>query len=344
MKKEFELPAQAQAIIATVEAVLQPVYLVGGSVRDVLLGKEVTDYDFTTPLHPELIEQSIRSAGYRPYITGKRFGTVGFKYQGQLIEITTFRAETYEKGSRKPAVVYVDNITHDLSRRDFTINAMAVRHNRLIDPFHGREDLQSKTIQTVGQPGYRFREDPLRMLRAIRLASQLQFTIEEKTLRAIKGRTALILQISKERWVAELDKILLCTQPSVGLQLLAQTRLLHMMLPELGLQVGYDQNSPYHSLDLWSHTCKAVDISPPDITMRWAALLHDVGKPFTRTDNKRGTSNYAHHELVGRDLVRKIGTYLRWSNERIFTVAELVERHLDLEPDNPLRRADTGAQ
>ena len=326
-------------IFHEVAQIIDPIYLVGGSVRDLLLGKEPKDYDFTTPRTPDDIEKAVRASGRKAFIAGKRFGTIGFRLHGHHIEITTFRSETYEPGSRKPSVKFVHDITYDLSRRDFTINALAQRPDgRIIDPFGGRADLRKKIIRTVGKPEERFHEDPLRMLRAARFAAQFNFQIEEETeLRATK-RSYHILEVSKERWVQELDRLLISDHPELGLQFLARTRLLHYMLPELGLQVGWDQDSPYHALSLWEHTIKTVRLAPPEVELRWAALLHDVGKPFTRTKNQRGYSNYVHHEEVGAELAEKIGSYLKWSKSRITNVSDLVRDHL--KDGSPLLYAD----
>lgn len=324
-------------IITAVEAVLQPVYLVGGSVRDVLLGKTPKDYDFSTPLPPDEIETRIRASGRKAHITGKRFGTIGFRLGEHFIEITTFRTETYG-ATRKPTVQFVSGITEDLSRRDFTINAIALRGSRIIDPFHGQADLEAGIIRSVGNPALRFNEDPLRMLRAARFAAALNFAIEDKTFRAITHHAHKIMRVSHERWMQELDKILVSDHAQTGLDMLAATDLLKFLLPEMRLQVGYDQNSPYHKLTLWEHSVATMLRVPNDISLRWAALLHDVGKPFVRTD-KSDRSNYAYHEVVGALLVQGIGKRLKWSNERTQTVTELVREHMR-DKHSPLAQAD----
>lgn len=307
-----------------------------------LLGKAPHDYDFATPLTPDEIEAAVRAAGKRPYTTGKRFGTIGFKIDSHLIEVTTFRLESYTPGSRKPQVEFVDDITHDLSRRDFTINAMAMREEgSIVDPFGGHDDLHHRLIRTVNKPFARYNEDPLRMLRAARFASQLGFDVEEQTEHQAAKKAHKILDVSKERWVQELDKLLLSDHPAQGLDFLARTRLINFMIPELALQVGYDQDSPYHELELWQHTVKTVSLTPNDLTLRWAALLHDVGKPYVRTKNRRGYSNYVYHELVGAELTEKIGHYLKWPSQRISAVSRLVKDHLNT--DSPLHDADAAA-
>lgn len=314
----------------------QPLYLVGGSIRDLIRGVEPKDYDFAVPITPEKIEARVILSGKKAYTVGKRFGTIGVKIQEQLVEVTTFRSETYS-GSRKPKVEYVTDIIQDLSRRDFTINAIASREGKLIDPFKGVDDINNKVIRAVGNPRERFREDPLRMLRAIRFATSFGYIIEENTMKKLVEQSYKILGISKERWMQELDKILLSDNVLYGLTLLRISRLLNFMIPEIALQFGYDQNSPHHKLNLWEHTCMVVNSVPKDINMRWAALLHDIGKPFTR-EEKPGRSTYIKHDLLGAEMVERLARHLKWSNERREAVKELVFSHMA--DDSALREFD----
>lgn len=334
-------------IIKEVEKIIDPVYLVGGACRDKILGRTPKDYDFATSLSPEEIEKAIKKAGRKVYGIGKKFGTLGFKVKDidgkwQYVEVTTFRNEIYKSGSRKPEVSFVKDITADLSRRDFTINAMAFRNNKLIDPFNGLDDLQRMTIQCVGKPSHRFREDPLRMLRAGRFASQLCFVIDETVKTAVKQLNYKILQVSRERWMMELDKILMTDKPSIALDFFMETRLMNFMIPALSLQYNYDQSSKYHDLTLWEHTKKVLDSTPKDINLRWAALLHDIGKPFVRTDKfSEGVyikTNYIKHDLAGAEIVLQYAKYLKWSNDRTKVVMSLVKNHL--QDDSPLREYD----
>ena len=337
---------------------VSPIYLVGGSVRDELLGKSPKDYDFTTPLLPEQIETSIRDAQRKPYLTGKRFGTIGVKIDGQMVEITTFRSETYKQGNRKPDVEFVGDLTADLSRRDFTINAIARSLGTVFDPFKGQIDLYSKIIRCVGKANERFKEDPLRMLRAARFASQLEFTVEENTEDMCKQLNYKILEVSKERWGLELDKILISNNPSIGLNFLMRTRLMNFILPEIALQYNFDQQNPHHSLNLWEHTVKVVEGVPNDIELRWAGLLHDIGKPFTKQiknkvavdiENTEGIAivpfihcNYHKHDMLGKEFVNKLALYLKWSNNRRDNVMNLVFNHMD--DNSPLKKADLEAK
>ncbi len=346
-------------LLKQVEQMLKPhpVYLVGGCVRDYLLGLEPKDYDFCTPALPDEIEACIKSKSRRAYLTGKRYGTIGCKIDGQMIEITTFRSEEYSPGNRKPNVEYVKTISEDLSRRDFTINSMAIRltkgHIRIIDPFCGQEDLDKKIIRAVGTPKQRFKEDPLRILRAIRFSCRLGFDIEEQTWNKMKKMSIHILDISKERWMIELDKILLSDDVERGLINLWTSNLFKYMIPELDLQYNYHQNSKYHDYSLDVHTIRVVRATPKDINLRWAALLHDIAKPFVRTNKFIGIdgdkdntelnsttikSNYIGHELLGAEMADRIATHLKWSNERRKFVVETIKTHL--KDDCVLRQYD----
>jgi tRNA nucleotidyltransferase (CCA-adding enzyme) len=329
-------------IILEVKKIIPLLYLVGGSVRDMLLNKEPKDYDFCTPLLPEEIENLIRQSGKKPYLTGKRFGTIGVRIDGQLVEITTFRCEKYAEGNRKPDVQFVNDLNEDLSRRDFTINAIAFDGEKVIDPFGGQEDLNNKVIRCVGKPNDRFKEDPLRMLRAARFSSKLGFVIDKELEESVKQLNYKILEISKERWVMELDKILISDNPEVGLNFLIKTKLMNYMIPELSFQVGYDQNNPHHSLLLWEHTLEVVKNTSKDIELRWAALIHDIAKPFVRTENAKGYSNYIKHDLLSGEFVIRLALYLKWSNQRRENVYNLVVNHMT--ESSPLRKADTEAK
>lgn len=327
-----------------------PVYMVGGAVRDYLREVEPKDYDFCTPAEPDEIERLIKKDKRRAYLTGKRFGTLACKIDGEMIEITTFRTEKYEPRNRKPIVEYVKNIHEDLSRRDFTINAMAIRltrgHLRIIDPFCGQEDLEAGVIRTVGHPKQRFKEDPLRILRAIRFACRLGFEIEEGTSKKMNSMAINILNISKERWMMELDKILLSDHVEMGLDLLWKTGLFKFMIPELHCQIGYNQNSKYHPFTLDIHTSKVVEATPKDLNLRWSALLHDIAKPFVRSDkeiqlderNIAVKSNYIGHEKLGADMTLKLSAHLKWDKKRTEEVVDLVRNHL--EESCPLRAYD----
>ena len=332
-------------MIKKVNEIISPVYLVGGCVRDELLGKEPKDYDFSTPLLPDEIEEKIKQAGRRVYCVGKKFGTLGFKVQlpnkeWEYVEVTTFRAETYTNGSRKPEVTFETDLLKDLSRRDFTINAIAKDiEGNYIDPFGGRLDLMKKKIICVTNATLRFKEDPLRILRSARFAAQLNFEIDQDLEKRATKLARTILNISRERWVMELDKILMSDNSDIGLDFLMRTRLMNFMFPEIECQLEYDQNSPYHDFTLWEHTKKVIKNAPKDINLKWAALLHDAGKPAMRYQKPRKDyPNYTFHERISAEYVLKIGWYLKWSNDRTKKVYDLVKYHLL--PESPLKEAD----
>lgn len=324
-----------------VSAVLSPVYLVGGPVRDTLLGRPAEDLDFATPLDPDSIEAAVRAAGKRPYLVGKKFGTVGFKVDGRIVEVTTFRTEVYDENTRKPRVDYVEALEDDLARRDFTINAMALGDGDVIDPFGGQADLDARLIRAVGSARERFREDPLRMLRAARFVAQLGFDVDAETVSAIAKLAHRILFVARERWVSELDKLLVGPSAATALRLLAETDLLRYLLPELHLQADFEQNSRFHDRTLFEHTLGVLEATSPDVTLRWAALLHDIGKPYMRVD-KPDRSTYVRHDLLGAELVERTALYLKWGNARREEVATLVREHM--QADSPLRAADDSAK
>lgn len=338
---------QSDGVHKYVEALLGTrVYLVGGCVRDELLGRQTKDWDFTTGLHVEEIESRVKAAGRHAYVTGKRFGTIGFKTPDGLhdVEVTTFRSDEYEFGSRKPVVTFGSSIVEDLGRRDFTFNAIAKRTDgKIIDPYDGIQDLNDGVVRAVGNARTRFKEDPLRMMRAARFAAVLDMEIEDATFAAMERYAHRILTISRERVVSELDKILMSPNPSVGLRILADSRILNFILPELSIQVGFDQNSKYHSLELWEHTLAVVNGVPEDLMIRWAALLHDVAKPMTRKLNmKTGFHNYVKHDMLGGVMAVDICKRLKMSTDRIVTIGALVTDHLD--DDSPLKEADDAAK
>jgi tRNA nucleotidyltransferase (CCA-adding enzyme) len=340
-QREGASPMSAREAYDAVSTVISPVYLVGGSVRDALMDRPSCDFDFTTPLDPDAIEARVRAAGRRPYLVGKKFGTVAFKIGGRTVEVTTFRTETYPEDTRKPRVEFVSELAEDLSRRDFTINAMALAGDEIIDLFDGQIDLASRTIRAVGDAQQRFAEDPLRILRAARFSAELGFEVELQTVEAMRRLAHRILLVARERWVAELDKLLVGAEAASGLRLLAETGLLRYLLPELQLQVGYDQNSRFQDRTLFEHTLAVVEATPPDVTLRWAALLHDVAKPYMRVE-KPGRSTYVLHDLLGAEIVERTAVYLKWGNKRREDVKRLVGEHMLAE--SPLREADDSAK
>lgn len=311
------------------------IYLVGGSVRDYILDVPIKDFDFAVPYTPIQIKEKLKECDIvKTFDVGEKFGTIGCDIEELPVEITTFRGEQYNFLDRKPEISYIQTIEEGIQRRDFTINSLYLDRtltNNFFVTEHKKQGyydlIEHKVIRTVGDPARRFREDPLRMLRAIRFAAKYNFTIVEKTFDMIIRLRVELLKVSVERWVMELDKILSIEKPN--LQLLADSHLLDIMIPELSYQIGFDQNSRYHNHQLWEHTMKVVEATPCDnLNLRWAALLHDIGKPFTKIVNKKGHSNYMGHEVMSAYLVNQIGHRLKWTKERTKNVSELTLHHL----------------
>ncbi|WP_375546672.1 CCA tRNA nucleotidyltransferase [Streptomyces gossypii] len=322
--------------------------LVGGSVRDALLGRLGNDLDFTTDAHPADVLELVRPWADAVWDVGIAFGTVGCKKYsaaggaggagaeaGFDIEITTYRSEAYDRTSRKPEVSYGDSIGQDLARRDFTVNAMAVAlpDKVFIDPHGGLEDLARRVLRTPGTPEESFSDDPLRMMRAARFAAQLDFTVADDVVAAMKEMADRIDIVSAERVRDEFNKLLLAPHPRKGLRLLVDSGLAERMLPELpALRLERDEH--HRHKDVYEHSLivleQAVDLEEggPDLTLRLAALLHDIGKPRTRRFEKDGRVSFHHHEVVGAKMTRKRMTALKYSNELVRDVSRLVELHL----------------
>lgn len=309
--------------------------LVGGSVRDALLGRLGNDLDFTTDARPEAVLKIVRPWADSVWEVGIAFGTVGAQKDGYQIEVTTYRSEAYDRTSRKPEVSYGDSIEEDLVRRDFTVNAMAVAlpQKEFIDPHGGLEDLAERVLRTPGTPEESFSDDPLRMLRAARFAAQLDFDVAPDVVTAMTEMAGRIEIVSAERVREELNKLLLSTHPRKGLALLVDTGLAQQVLPELpALRLESDEH--HRHKDVYEHSLtvleQAIDLEQngPDLVLRLAALLHDIGKPRTRRFEKDGRVSFHHHEVVGAKMVKKRMTELKYSNDMVKDVSKLVELHL----------------
>jgi poly(A) polymerase len=315
-------------------------YLVGGSVRDALLGRLGTDLDFTTDARPEQMQKLLRPWADALWDTGIEFGTVGVGKDGDRLEITTFRADTYDQVSRNPEVRFGDRLEDDLVRRDFTVNAMAVRitpagPGEFLDPLGGLAALRAKVLDTPSAPEVSFGDDPLRMLRAARFVSQLQFSVAPRVLTALLGMAPQLGRITAERVAAELDKLLLGVDPVAGIDLMVQTGLGDVVLPEVGaMRMAIDEHHQHKDVYWHSLTVlrQAIELeereSGPDLVLRWAALLHDIGKPATRRHEVDGGVSFHHHEVVGAKMVRKRMRALRYSKQMIDDVSQLVYLHL----------------
>jgi poly(A) polymerase len=317
-------PALARAFSAGGKAL----YLVGGSVRDALLRRPTHDFDYTTDARPAEIKRLLKRAGADGiFAVGEKFGTIGATFGDTSVEVTTYRAEQYERGSRKPSVQFGDSLVGDLSRRDFTINALArdASTGELVDPFGGRRDLEARLIRAVGAAADRFADDPLRLLRAVRLAVQLGFTIESSTREAMAARADSLAEISRERVAQEMAKILVSPRAGRGIRALCDLGLMRHIVPEVLAMRGMRQDA-YHHKDVFEHTLQVVDRTPATVILRWAALLHDIAKPRTRSVED-GEVHFFGHERVGEQMTRKILTGLRLDRQTIERVATLVGMH-----------------
>ncbi|MFG2093124.1 CCA tRNA nucleotidyltransferase [Streptomyces sp. NPDC048612] len=309
--------------------------LVGGSVRDALLGRLGNDLDFTTDARPEDVLKIVRPWADAVWEVGIAFGTVGCKKDSFDIEVTTYRSEAYDRTSRKPEVSYGDSIEQDLVRRDFTVNAMAVLlpQKEFVDPHDGLEDLAARVLRTPGTPEESFSDDPLRMMRAARFAAQLDFTVDPEVFAAMKAMSDRIEIVSAERVRDELNKLILAPHPREGLRLLVESGLAGHVLPELpALRLESDEH--HRHKDVYEHSLtvleQAIDLEEngPDLVLRLAALLHDIGKPRTRRFEKDGRVSFHHHEVVGAKMTKKRMTALKYSNDLVKDVSRLVELHL----------------
>ena len=313
--------------------------LVGGPVRDAIVGRLGNDLDFTTDAHPKDCEKILNKWADSVWDIGAAFGTVAGKKGDITVEITTYRSESYELDSRKPNVEFGKTIEADLSRRDFTINAMALEltteEPTFIDLYNGVDDLQSKLIKTPGKPEDSFSDDPLRMMRAARFMSQLNFTIDPAVITAIKSMSARLEIISAERIRDEFIKIIMSDNPRLGITLLVETGLADIFLPEIPkLKLEIDEH--HHHKDVYEHTLTVLEqaialesrLGGPNLTLRLAALLHDIGKPKTKELIAGGGVSFHHHEVVGSRLCKERMKKLRFDNHIIKDVAQLVFLHL----------------
>lgn len=313
-------------------------HLVGGPVRDAMLGRHVTDLDLTTSARPEETERLLAGWADAVWDLGRAFGTIGARKGPWQVEITTYRSESYDTSSRKPDVEFGDTLAGDLGRRDFTVNAMAVSvpDRAFEDPYAGVVDLAHGTLRTPDRPQVSFSDDPLRMMRAARFAAQLGFEVAPEVVTAMTEMAERIEIISAERVRDELVKLVCAPRPRRGLTLLVETGLAELVLPELPA-LALERDEHHRHKDVYEHTLtvleQAADLEHrlgegPDLIVRFAALLHDIGKPRTRRFAGDGTVTFHHHDVVGAKLTRKRMKALRFSGDEIDAVAQLVELHL----------------
>ncbi|GAA1790571.1 CCA tRNA nucleotidyltransferase [Luedemannella flava] len=309
-------------------------HLVGGSVRDALLGRLGDDLDFATSARPEQTQELLKGWAEAIWTTGAEFGTIGAARRGLRLEITTYRAEAYDRVSRNPIVRYGTNLAEDLRRRDFAVNAMAVSvpGHRFTDPYSGLNDLAERKLRTPGKPEESFADDPLRMLRAARFAAQLNFTPAPEVVAAMTAMARDLERITAERIRDEFIKLMSGADPIVGLRLLVDTGLADVFLPELpGLRLAIDEHAQHK--DVYEHTLTVVRNAiryedEKDFTLRMAALMHDVGKPATKAVGADGRVSFHHHELVGARMTRARMKAMKFPKDIISDVTELVALHL----------------
>ena len=342
MDKALQIQAKVKEILGGAE-----VHLVGGAVRDLVLGKEPKDWDFNTPLSAEEVEKLVKAAGRRAYTTGARFGTIGFKVEVEetndygggdpgyfgpqwhsakyfvYIEVTTYRGEKYTPGSRKPEVTFIDSLYEDLSRRDFTINAMALNDDGTIyDPFGGQLDILVKQIKSVGLPKDRINDDPLRILRAARFASQLGFMVEPNLLGKARQLSHTIVNVSRERWVQEIDKLLMGEYHHGGIDLLEQMGVLRFILPEISFMlnqwkpIGNKHEQAHYTFDMEASHANPIFFAEDNVDERWKKWLARVSMPASRKYKEYGYISYDQQDKIAREINIGICHRLKFSNER----------------------------
>lgn len=333
MSKSFkmDLPVGARDVLQILNTAGHKAYVVGGCVRDSLLGRIPKDFDICTSARPEVVDELFSSRGYTVFPTGIKHGTVTVDMPDGNYEVTTFRVDGYYEDGRHPSsVTFVDDLKEDLSRRDFTINAMAWSPDEgLVDPFGGRFDLQAGVVRCVGNPRDRFDEDGLRILRAIRFAATYQFRVHEDTRRAITSYPNIwdTGAISVERVTSELSKILV--SPTPGKYLHEFYGLFRSVIPEMSGMLGCAQ-SDRHRHDVWEHTLTVLDTVRPTLELRLAALLHDIGKCNALTVDDRGEHHFPDHASIGANMAREILKRLRFPTKIVNRVSALVDAHDDL--------------
>ncbi len=322
----IDIPLEAETVIEVLKKNNYEAYVVGGCVRDSLLGLMAKDWDITTNATPE----NIINIFDKTIPTGLKHGTITVVVNNMNLEVTTYRIDgEYSDGRHPDKVIFTKSLVKDLGRRDFTINAMAYNYETgIYDPYDGENHLFKKLIKCVGDPDLRFKEDALRMLRAIRFSSQLNFTIDHETLSSICRKNHLIEKISSERIKAEFCKILQSPMPSKGLILLQSTGLLKYIIPELEESVSFNQRNPHHDKNIFDHLLSVVDNSENILKLRLAALFHDIGKTRTFSVDEKGIGHFYNHDVVGTEMTEAILKRLKFDNETINSVCLLISSHM----------------
>ena len=304
-------------------------YIVGGAIRDILLGLKPKDVDFATNLSYETLKTLFSE--YTPKETGKSFGVLRIRINNIDYEIAKFREDIYGKEKK---VSFVDDIKNDLARRDFTINAMAYNQKEgIIDLYNGQKDIENRIINFIGNAEERIIEDPLRVLRAFRFMSRLDFSLSENTIEAIKKQKDLLKNIPEERITMEFSKLLLGENIKNTLTLMKDTGVLELIIPEFKETYDFEQCNPHHNLDLFNHIINVVSKVPADLELRYSALLHDIAKPVVQTFDEKGIAHYKTHEIVGADMARDILARMKLPVKLIDTVVEIIKKHMVLYKD-----------
>ena len=312
-------------------------YIVGGAIRDILLGLKPKDVDFTTNISYETLKTLFSE--YTPKETGKSFGVLRIRIDNTDYEIAKFRKDNYEEKNglkiiSEKKVSFVDDIRNDLARRDFTVNAMAYNQKEgIIDLYNGQKDIENKIINFVGNAEERIIEDPLRVLRAFRFMSRLKFSLSENTIEAIKKQKELLKNIPEERITMEFSKLLLGENIKNTLTLMKDTGVLELIIHEFKATYDFNQCNPHHNLDLFNHIINVVSKVPADLELRYSALLHDIAKPVVQTFDEEGIAHYKTHEIVGADMARDILTRMKLPVKLIDTVVEIIKKHMVLYRD-----------
>ena len=313
-------------------------YIVGGSIRDILLGLKPKDVDFATNLSYETLKTLFSE--YTPKETGKSFGVLRIRIDNTDYEIAKFRKDNYEEKNElklipeEKKVSFVDDIKNDLARRDFTINAMAYNQKEgIIDLYNGQKDIENRIINFIGNAEERIIEDPLRVLRAFRFMSRLNFSLSENTIEAIKNQKFLLKNIPEEKITMEFSKLLLGDNIKNTLTLMKDTGVLELIIPEFKATYDFNQCNPHHNLDLFNHIINVVSKVPADLELRYSALLHDIAKPVVQTFDEKGIAHYKTHEIVGADMARDILTRMKLPVKLIDTVVEIIKKHMILYKD-----------
>lgn len=331
----FKLDNTVREIISIIEKNKEEAYIVGGCIRDMIMGKRPKDWDIATSAFPNQVIDFFKPTKFRIIDLSKKHGTIVLYKNSKSYEVTTFRTEEAYTDHRHPDEVrFVKTLEKDLERRDFTMNALAYSEKKgLIDLFHGKEAIDSRVIRCVGDPMKRFNEDALRILRGIRFSSQLDFKIDNKTFEGMKKQIKLIKFISMERIQNEFNKIILSNNPSTGILQLKNVGALDFIIPELKSTYNFNQHNPNHHLDVFEHSLKVLENTPKKLSLRLAAIFHDIGKPDTFSEDESGVGHFYNHEKRSMEITEKILKRMKYSNKVIDKTLKIIDEHMTVYND-----------